>query len=124
MITECVTQNMAERPDVFPTLFGNKALKEEKSKAEGEALKLRVEGASSGGVATEGPESLNRQGSAGSGSSPENPYTTMKVVVGIDLVELRLFIGGTRDASLASVQVSLERLLVVSTDETNLSIRI
>lgn len=113
MIMECVTQNMAESPDLPPVLHDNRPLKEEKSKVEDQAPKLEDAGTHGAGVVTEDPESVNDQGPEGSGSSPEKPYTTIKVGVAIDLVELRLFVGGTRDASLATVQVSLGRVFEV-----------
>lgn len=110
MIMECVTQNMAELPDLPPALHDNRPLKEEKSKVEDQAPKLEDAGSHGAGVVTEDLESVNDQES---GSSPEKPYTTIKVGVAIDLVELRLFVGGTRDASLATVQVSLGRVFEV-----------
>lgn len=119
MITECVTQNMAETPDFPPTLYDNKPLEDEKSKAEDQTQKLAEEGANGADVVTEDPEAVNDRGPEGSGSSPEKPYTMIKVGVGIDLVELRLFVGGTRDASLATVQVSLGRVFEVIRKEIN-----
>lgn len=104
MITECVTQNMAETPDLPPTLYDNSPSKEEKTDAEDEAQKLE-EGANGADVATEDPQEETDQGQEESGSSAEKPYTTIKVGVAIDLVELGLYVGGTRDASLATVQV-------------------
>lgn len=109
MITECVSQNMAETPDLPPTMYDNEPLKEEKMKAEDQAQNLE-EGANGPDVVIEDPEVVKDQVPEGSGSSPEKPYTMIKVGVRIDLVELRLFVGGTRDASLATVQVSLGRL--------------
>ena len=100
---------MAEAPDLPPTLYDNKPSEEEKSKAEDEAQKLG-EDASGADVVTEDPQAENDQGQEESDSSAEKPYTTIKVGVGIDLVELGLYVGGTRDASLATVQVRPERM--------------
>ncbi|KAG0557949.1 hypothetical protein KC19_11G167800 [Ceratodon purpureus] len=102
VITECATQNMGETPDLPPSLFDNTPSEEEKPNAEDEAQKLE-EGANGADVVTEDPQAENDQEE--SESSSEKPYTTIKVGVGIDLVELGLYVGGTRDASLATVQV-------------------
>ncbi|XP_024403056.1 uncharacterized protein [Physcomitrium patens] len=98
VITECVTQNMAEVPDLPPTLYENESL-------EGGAPELAGEDANGADVVTEDLESEDNEGHGRRSSPIEKPYTTIKVGVGIDLVELRLFIGGARDASLATVQV-------------------
>jgi vacuolar protein sorting-associated protein 13A/C len=104
VITECVTQNMAETPYIPPTLYDNTPSEEEKPNAEDEAQKLE-EGGNGADVVTEDPQAENDQGQVESDSSAEKPYTTIKVGVGIDMVELGLYVGGTRDASLATVQV-------------------
>ncbi|KAG0604101.1 hypothetical protein M758_10G145000 [Ceratodon purpureus] len=101
VITECVTQNMAETPDTFPSLYDNSPQEEEKSSAEDEAQKIE-DGAHGADVVTEDP----KEGQDASGSPDDDkPYTTIKVGVAIDLVALGLYVGGTRDASLATVQV-------------------
>jgi len=98
---------MAETPDLPPTMYDNKTSKEEEPEPEDQAQNLREGEANGADVVIEDPEAVNDQDPDGSGSSPEKPYTMIKVGVRIDLVELRLFVGGTRDASLATVQVSL-----------------
>jgi len=84
---------MAEIPDLPPTMYDNQPLKEEEMKAEDQAKNL--EGANGPDVVTEDPEVVEDQDQdpEGSGSSPEKPYTMIKVGVRIDLVELRLFVG-------------------------------
>lgn len=99
---------MAETPDLPPSLYDNKPSEEEKPAAEDEAEKIE-EGAHGTDVVTEDP----KEGQEESGSPDEKPYTTIKVGVAIDLVELGLYVGGTRDASLATVQVRPERLLEI-----------
>lgn len=110
---------MAETPDLPPTLYDKTPSAQEKLMAEDEAQKLDREGASSRDIVAEEPQAANDQVQEGNGSSSEKPYTTIKVGVGIDLVELRLFVGGTRDASLATVQVRLQREIEVIKKEVN-----
>lgn len=95
---------MAETPDTFPSLCDDSPQEEEKPSAEDEAQKIE-EGADGADVVTEDPE----EGQDASGSPDDDkPYTTIKVGVAIDLVALGLYVGGTRDASLATVQVRPE----------------
>lgn len=107
VITECVTQNMAETPDLPPTLYDDKPSEEDKAKANDEAEKIEGQASDSAEVVSHEsqPQSEKEIPKEGA-SSPEKPYTTIKVGVGISLVELGLFVGGTRDASLATIQVS------------------
>lgn len=110
VIMECVTQNMAETPDLPPTLYNDKPSEEDKAKADDEAEKIESQASDSAEVASQEPRPENEISKEGA-SSPEKPYTTIKVGVGISLVELGLFVGGTRDASLATIQVSYIVLL-------------
>lgn len=100
VITQCASSNFSEKPNLPPPVALPKADKgqeqsEVRSKREHKAKnlnKLDVE------REHENDSSLNRE--------KEGSWTTMMVTATIDLVELRLFKGRTRDIPLASTQVS------------------
>lgn len=105
VISECVTQNMAEEPDLPPTLYDNKPAEDAKQTADHQAEKLKGPDEGDSEVIREDNPPEIEEAEREGGSSPEKPYTTIKVGVGINLVELGLFVGGSRDASLATIQV-------------------
>lgn len=91
VITECALTNMGESPNLPAPVVEQKTEDAQKGKVkENEPV-------------NEGEHSEELPGSRGTSDAV---WTTVKVAVGIQLVELGLYTGGTRDAALASVQVS------------------
>lgn len=84
--TECLLSNFSETPHIIPALD-------------------KGSGTSVGDVMV--PEASVDPGTIASESQERETWLTMKVLVAIDLIELSLHLGRTRDSSLASVQVCL-----------------
>lgn len=82
--TECLLSNFSETPHIIPALD-------------------KGYGMSVGDVVV--PEASVDPGTIASESQERETWLTMKVLVAIDLIELALHLGRTRDSSLASVQV-------------------
>jgi vacuolar protein sorting-associated protein 13A/C len=119
VITECAISNMAETPNLPPSLFPSKEeatdkINKEKQIVEEESPPPQQLSSNSNVVTNEAHGSSTKETVpeiSGSSANPaaslasENAHTTVKIGIGIDLVQLSLFVGGSRDNTLASIQV-------------------
>ncbi|BBN04917.1 vacuolar protein sorting-associated protein 13A/C [Marchantia polymorpha subsp. ruderalis] len=94
VITECAISNMAETPNLPPPVI-EKVPNEDK---DGREIEMNVKAPNSDDVEVQRADNT-------SGSASES-WTTIKVGVGIKMVELSIFTGKAREAPLASVQVT------------------
>jgi len=119
VITECAISNMAETPNLPPSLFPSKQeatdkINKEKQIVQEESPPPRQLSSDSNVVTNEAhgqsteetvPEISGSSANTAASLASENAYTTVKIGIGIDLVQLSLFVGGSRDNTLASIQV-------------------
>ncbi|CAM6027517.1 unnamed protein product [Sphagnum balticum] len=118
VITECAIRNMAETPNSPPLLFPSKEeatdkINKEKQIVEEESPPPR-QLSSDSNVVTNGahgwsteetvPEISGSSANTAASLASKNIHTTVKIGIGIDLVQLSLFVGGSQDNTLASIQ--------------------
>ncbi|CAM6084054.1 unnamed protein product [Calypogeia fissa] len=99
VITECATSNMAEAPTLPPPVIES-GPHDDKNEDQQEVETIIQEPSGASNRASNPPQSGDNE------SSREDSWTTVKVGVGINMVELKLFTGQSRESPLAAIQVT------------------